>query len=326
MTKKLSLAIFAFSISSLVSHSFAQSDTDENLKDKNQNIIITKKGDTKEKYTIVIDGNNVTINGKPVDEFTSDNLDIEKIDCDDCSFKNIAPFVIGNGDSRSFDRNFMRSISNNKAFLGVMTETVKDGAQITDVSEESPAEKTGLKEDDIITKVGDDKITGPDDLYKAIGKYKPEDKVNITYKRDGKDASTNATLGTNTEARVFSWNGDDGQNFNFQVPQMPEMPQHNFAFSWNNKPRLGIQLQDTDDESGVKVIGVDEESAAEKAGLKEDDIITKVNATDIKSTEDLKKITKDAKPGDSFTVTYKRNGEVKTTTVRFPKELKTIDL
>lgn len=289
---------------------------------KGSDIIIRKKGDSKDKVTIIIDGDNVTINGKPVDEFKSDDIDIIK-DVDAYRLNALAPNISIAGAPELLGRSFMRNIKSNEAFLGVMTKETNEGAEITDVTGESPAEKAGLKEDDIITKVDDDKVSGPDDLYKVIGKHKPDEEVKISYKRDGKEYNTTAKLSKNDDVRVYSWNGDEGGNFNFN---MPDFDRNNFAFSWNQKPRLGIGLQDTDDDAGVKVLYVEEESAAYKAGLEENDIITTVNSTNITSTEDLKKMVKDAKPGDSFSVTYKRDGQTKTTTVKFPKELKTIDL
>src|SRR6478736_10557208 len=45
-------------------------------KSASQNIIIRKKDSTKQKITVVIDGNNVTVNGKPVDDFVSDDVEI----------------------------------------------------------------------------------------------------------------------------------------------------------------------------------------------------------------------------------------------------------
>ena len=341
MTKKFILPVLLAGLSFTCIQVYAQNDKEEINKEKNTNIIIRKKGDTKEKITIVIDGDNVSINGKPVDEFSSKNVDIIQNSDKDLWNGEVAAMPYPPEMPQGFGRNFMRGISSNKAFLGVMTKPAKDGASITDVTEESPAEKAGLKEDDIITKIGDDKVTGPDDLYKAIGKCKPDDKVIITYKRNGKENTAAAILSSNEDARVFSWSGDgegnmDGNKFSWNgqgenmdsnfIFTLPQMPPNGFAFSWNNKPRLGMQVQDTDDDSGVKVLNTEDESAAEKAGLKEHDIITSINNTDIKSTEDLRKIIKDAKPGDSFTVSYKRDGQVKTTTVKFPKELKTIDL
>lgn len=294
-----------------------------------QNIIIQKKDSTKEKITVVIDGNNVTVNGKPVDDFKSDDINIIQQKIKDGNF-----FVYGDHSGAAtmapaapqmleLRKEMMRNVKSNSAFLGVMTEKNDQGAKITDVTEGSAAEKAGLKENDIITKVGDDKITSPDDLYKAVGKHKPDEKVTITYLRDSKQATANTTLGKSDQMRVFSWNSP---NTDMDVFRNFDGPR-NFAFSWNDKPRLGLSVQDTEEGNGVKVLDVDDEdSPAAKAGLKEDDIITQVNGKAVNSTDDLRESIKELKKGDTVKLTYKRNNQTQTVDVKIPKDLKTIDL
>ncbi|HEX3082122.1 MAG TPA: trypsin-like peptidase domain-containing protein [Candidatus Saccharimonadia bacterium] len=58
----------------------------------------------------------------------------------------------------------------------------------------SPADKAGVKEGDIITKVGGDKLDASHSLQSLIGKHKVGDKVTITVLRDGKTITLNATL------------------------------------------------------------------------------------------------------------------------------------
>jgi serine protease Do len=70
----------------------------------------------------------------------------------------------------------------------------------------------------------------------------------------------------------------------------------------------------------------DEDSPAAKAGLKENDIITQVNGKAIASVDDLRESIKDVKKGDTVKITYKRNNQTQTIDVKFPRELKTIDL
>ena len=169
MTKKIILPFLLICLGAVSLNLKAQVKTDSKNSDGKE-IIIRKKGNSKDKVTIVIDGDNVTINGKPVDEYKSDDIDIIKGDDAD-AWVLTSPDIAIAGSPKMFNRDFMRGIKSNKAFLGVMTKETNEGAEITDVTDESPAQKAGLKEDDIITKVGDDKITGPDDLYKTIGKY-----------------------------------------------------------------------------------------------------------------------------------------------------------
>jgi S1-C subfamily serine protease len=50
---------------------------------------------------------------------------------------------------------------------------------------DSPAEKAGLKADDIILEINGEKVAAP--FYKAIDKYAPGNKVNLKILRDGKE-------------------------------------------------------------------------------------------------------------------------------------------
>ena len=225
---------------------------------KSEDIIIHKKGDTKDKLTIVIDGDKVTVNGKPVDEYKSDDVDI--IHGDD-EFGELRALTAPRGGMQMFGDDFMHEIHSNKAFLGVMTKESDGGAEITEVTKESPAEKAGLKEGDIITKINSDKVTDADDLYKAIGKYKPGEKVNVTYKRNGKESTVSVELTENKQVRVYSWKNNDN-DFNFKMP--PGTPYKWNGSDWNDKPRMGIQVQDTEDGKGVKVLEVEDDEAAEK--------------------------------------------------------------
>ncbi len=328
MTKTLKLLGLLLTFYSNAAMLYAQSTSISADTSKDQNIIIHKKNSSNEKITVVIDGNNITVNGKPVDDFKSKDIDIIKQDMADNDFE-----MLADGDmhmmappppqARSFNKDMMRSIKSNSAFLGVMTEKNDQGAKVTDVTDGSAAEKTGLKEGDIIIKVGEDKVAGPDDLYKALGKHKPGEKVTITYLRDGKQSTANATLGKSEQVRVYSWNAPGGDEF------YKNSEPYNFSYSWNggDRPRLGISAQDIEEGNGVKIIDVDDDdSPAAKAGLKEGDIITQVNGTAITSTEDLKQGMHDLKKGDTVKITYKRNNQTQTVDVKFPKELKTVNL
>lgn len=283
--------------------------------DDGESIIIRKKNNSTEKLTIVVDGDKMTINGKPVDEYKNDNVEVTKQKSFN-NFYSFAPAISSNGDWNIYKDNFARTIKGNKAVLGVMTEKTEEGAKITNVTDESAADKAGLKEGDIITKFGTEKIEDADDLYKAVGKYKPEDKVTVAYKRDGKDATAEVSLLKNKDVQVY---GFGNQNFKLS----PNIGGYSFHFG---KPRMGVQVQDTEDGKGVKVLDVNDESPADKAGLKDDDIITQVDGKNITSVDDLRDAVKEGKSGDTFKITYLRDGVTKTVDVHYPKDLKTSNL
>jgi serine protease Do len=296
---------------------------------KDETIIVKKKGDSKEKLTIVVDGDKVTINGKPVEQFTDE--DIEIISGDRAMAIAVAPKIrMAPRTPRpptpyiTTDDHYITTYDNvmhasNKALLGVITEKNEKGAKITEVNKETAAEKAGLKKGDIITKIDTAKIDDSEDLYKTIGKYKPEDKVSVSYLREGKTGKVTATLGKAKED-AWVWNGNS--NFNFTLPD----GNRDFAYSYPRKPKLGLQIQDVETGNGVKVLDVDDETPASKSGLKKDDIITEINGTVVKDVDDLKTKLKEYKEGDSFKVTYKRGDATQTAEIKYPKKLKTADL
>lgn len=294
--------------------------------DKEKTIVIRPKADSKEKYTIVVDGDKVTINGKPVDEFKSDGIDITRRN-DFRRFQGEGPLALGfSGPMLKGGWNMMRDNpfgNTNKALLGVVTQKADEGAVVENVSKESAAEKAGLKEGDIILKVDDIKIEDPEALNKAISKYNPDDKVTITYKRGGKEYTATATLGKNS-TQGYRFNFDD-RDFDLRVaPGAPDFRQ--FRFDTNRKPKLGLQIQDTEDNKGVKVLDVAEETPADKAGLKKDDIITSIDGKPVKDVTELKEVIDDIKEGDAVKIKYKRSNKDQTTEIRFPKKLKVVDL
>ncbi len=62
------------------------------------------------------------------------------------------------------------------------------------VVEGGPADKAGIKDGDIITKINQYAIGGTASITSIVGMYKPGDTVNVVYLRDGKERTTKLTL------------------------------------------------------------------------------------------------------------------------------------
>ncbi|WP_406027194.1 trypsin-like peptidase domain-containing protein [Nocardioides sp. NBC_00850] len=73
-------------------------------------------------------------------------------------------------------------------------KTSVTGAQVQEVSDGSTAQKAGLEKGDIITKVDDHVITGSDSLVATVRSYRPDDKVDVTYSRNGEQQTAKVTL------------------------------------------------------------------------------------------------------------------------------------
>ena len=90
-----------------------------------------------------------------------------------------------------------------KPYIGVSVETVSsdmksygipEGAVVRVVNEDSPAEKAGLKENDIITKADDEDITSSNDLVSKIKKASKGDKITLTVYRQGEEKTIELTV------------------------------------------------------------------------------------------------------------------------------------
>jgi serine protease Do len=332
----MKLTFFTVAIISITfcSKALAQEIKKDTAAKQTKTITIRKKvSDNNQKMTIVVDGDKITINGKPVEEMKDSDIQVIKGNARNLALmmapqiqgmKKMMPMktpksnIIINGNEWPMN-------SGNKAVLGVTTQKDDKGAKINDVAKESAAAKAGLQKDDIISKVGDTKIESSEDLYAAIGKYNPDDKVKITYWRDGKENTTTATLLKSKEITVFDFKNDG--DFNFQEPKiLLDQAQRGFSFSSPRRPKLGLQIQDLETGNGVKVLDIDEDTPAAKSGLKKNDVITEINGKELKNVDDLREKVKDVKEGDTVQLKFKRDGKTQTAEIKFPKKLKTADL
>jgi serine protease Do len=84
--------------------------------------------------------------------------------------------------------------SKNAGFLGVQMEQIEGGVKITVVVAKGPAEKAGVKVNDVIISVGDRIITDMETLQETIGLHKAGDTITLRVKRDNKEVEMTATL------------------------------------------------------------------------------------------------------------------------------------
>jgi len=307
---------------------FAQNETE--IKDKsvkmgdNDEFMIKRKGEKDSKVVIEIKNGEVFINGKPVDEFDDDNITVRKKRAGDAGDMFVlAPHSPFRGGAWNYSGDDMTD--SKTAFLGVSSEKDdKEGVEIKEVTKASAAEKAGLKKGDVITKIDNTKIDDPEELTEAIRKHKPEDKVVITFKRDGKEQTVTAVLGK------FKWK--NGSTYNYKIPEMnfdfnqAPMPGHG-VHAWGfGGPKIGIKAQDTEDGKGVKILDVDDESPASKAGLKEGDVITQFDGKDVNGANQLAELARAARTKSSIKVKLNREGKAQEVEVKIPKKLKTTDL
>ncbi len=328
----------------------------EKDKKETQEIIIRKKGQKDAKISVEINGDKITINGKPLSEFKDDEITINKRNIIIRDGKGGTRFQMNPEDFEGFSWNGDDNNNEPGAFLGVTTNIYSDsddkegnhkGAEVTDVTKGSAAEKAGLKNGDIITKINDKKVDDPNSLSEVVTSFKPKDEVTIYFKRDGKEQSAKATLGEHktSKSMSYSFSGPDGMARSFSMPRVQGMPKinmggmapriwspgsdNNFEFFGDAFPRqqkLGLKIQDTEEGKGVKVLDVDKDSPAEKAGLKKDDIVTEIGGKKITNTDEMREGLMDSMEKSTYNIKATRNGSSMSFDIKIPKKLKTANL
>ncbi|MCA9751310.1 MAG: PDZ domain-containing protein [Gemmatimonadetes bacterium] len=96
-------------------------------------------------------------------------------------------------------------MSRDRGYLGVMTQPLSEdlakyfgakdgGALVSEVMEDSPAAKLGLKAGDVITKVDGKNVEDPSELREVVGDFEEPTDVEIVWVRDKKEQHGKASL------------------------------------------------------------------------------------------------------------------------------------
>jgi serine protease Do len=302
-----------------------------------------------EKMTIIIDGDNVTINGKPVTEYDGENIVIRKKNIE----KAIAPYVYSAPRvsvhpriaqraypvAPSYDFNFefdhdMLASKKPRAQLGVVTESDDKGVRIKEVMKESAAAKAGLAEGDIITTVSGKNVDDPEELADVINDKDPGEEVEIAYIRNKKTQKVKVKLGESKVSANRRPSNPPRTQFYFNDDAIPHALDRMQGFGFRNDgvfnfsrgPRLGIRIEDTEDSKGARILYVEEESVAEKAGLKKDDIINSIDTLTVKDTDDAIRALGEMREKQNFSIGVQRSGSPVKVEVKIPKQLRKTDL
>src|SRR5207244_12497650 len=91
-------------------------------------------------------------------------------------------------------------------FLGIYAEDISrenmaryglregQGVGVTQVMKDSPAEKAGLKKDDVIVRFDGDSVTSTRKLNRLVAESSPDQTVRLTISRGGAEQEVTATL------------------------------------------------------------------------------------------------------------------------------------
>ena len=166
---------------------------------------------------------------------------------------------------------------------------IPKGALVSQIIEDSPAEKSGLKEEDVILFFDGEEIFYSSDLPLTVGSIRPESKVNAMILRDGKKKTVQVTVG-----------------------ELPKDPALAFENTQQNFLGLVVENQANDNQrssvEGVLVTSVDPDGIAYESGIRRGDIIYSLARTRIENVNEFKEALSELDNQRRTTIGISRNG------------------
>jgi serine protease Do len=148
-----------------------------------------------------------------------------------------------------------------------------DGIYITDVTKDGAALQAGIKKGDIIRKINTVSINSGSELQEQLSNYKPGDKVNVTYDRNGTQNTVQVTLKNNAG--------------NYAIVKPNGMIDKLGADLATLDPKKAKEYGLT---GGVIVRKINEGAINDQTRMRDGFIITKANGKEVKDIDDLKSI------------------------------------
>jgi serine protease Do len=221
------------------------------------------------------------------------------------------------------------------AYLGVSTEDVSKenmtrygmrdvrGVGVTEVMKDSPAEKAGLRKDDVILRFDSETVTSVRKLTRLVSESSADQTVRLTVSRGGAEQEVSATLSKRDYNGLLRgkindevWKGIEKDWPRIEMGKLGNLGDDNFVFAFGNR-RIGISTQTLSKQlaeyfgvrdGGVLITSVNENSPAARAGLKAGDVVTAMDGEKVTSPGDITRALNKKETGDvSLTVIRDKN-------------------
>ena len=233
-------------------------------------------------------------------------------------------------------------------FLGVYAENISRenmgryhmsqvrGVGVTQVIKDSPAEKAGLKKDDVILRIDGENVTSVRKLNRVVSELAPDQSVRVTVSRGGAEQEITATIGKRNnsnmvgdllrgEPKIWKWEGDPKT---FKWEGLDKLRDSDMTIFLGNSRRIGVSTMELTKQladyfgiaggKGVLVTSVTDDGPAAKAGVRAGDVITAIDGEAVDSPGDISRAINRKKEGD-VTLTVIRNKSQQTIRVT-PRE------
>lgn len=146
------------------------------------------------------------------------------------------------------------------------------GAVVSQVVKDSPADKAGIKEGDVIVEYNGKRVNSATDLPYMVAFTRPGETVNIEVIRDGKEIIKHVTVGKKLK-EIAIQKGEENR-LGIEVANITPYMRKEYNLKTNN---------------GVVITNIKENSIAHLSGLRKGDVILEVNRKKVKDIADFNK-------------------------------------
>jgi serine protease Do len=172
------------------------------------------------------------------------------------------------------------------------------GVFVTTVEPNGPADKAGLKPEDIITQFNGRPVRNGDELVNRVSSTPAGSEATVKVLRAGKVLTLPLKVGERSQVWARTLPAP-----RYLPPQQPAAPQPaaqgRFGIDVKNLTQGDRERISYTEREGVLVSGVDPGSFADDIGLLPRDVVVSINRQPVKSVDDIQRIERGFKPGDA---------------------------
>ncbi len=204
------------------------------------------------------------------------------------------------------------------------------GVEITNVQEDSPAAKAGLKVGDVVLEYQGQRVIGTEQFVRLVRETPAGRTADIVVQRGGSPTALKATIGSRKDHPFPGIPKADLERLRGQVEELREfrMPDIPKAYmSWRTSA-LGVEAESLSPQlagyfgvkDGVLIRSVLEDSPAQKAGLKAGDVIVKVGDTKVTTPREVSNALRSIESKETVPVIVMRDRKEMTVNVALDRD------
>lgn len=186
-----------------------------------------------------------------------------------------------------------------RGFLGIQIATITSelaqkeglddfaGVWVDSVNAESAAEEAGLKRGDVILRINGVSVNSAPELQEQISRFRPGDRIEVTYRRGGKIRTTTAVLKNNE--------GNTEIVKKVETASIESLGAELTNLTNREKKDLGI-------EGGVKIVALKDGKLSRNTKIRAGFIITSIDNKPVRNIDELKAILEQKKQKEIVTI------------------------